>query len=194
MLNKFLQDVFFGVLGTVVILMLFSYILMFGEIPSQKVIKATISTSSNQDRVKDYISESFISFGFNGNYVSQTSKDTTLIGRYGNQTEKDSSNSSLLYIDQKTDLRTEFQVSSENLISLTNPDKKDTEININLDLYVGDSFAASAIKKTITLDQLISIHDKMMRSASDQIIPLFSFRIIRINNNEFSLQEIQNLQ
>ncbi|WP_299273620.1 hypothetical protein [uncultured Psychroserpens sp.] len=183
MLNKYLQDVFFGVLGTIVILMLFAYILMFSAIPEKKVLMASMSTENEE--LQDYISKSFISFGYNGEYIDEIERNDSLWAFYGGGQKNNETDRSILFINDTTDHATTIHILSENRLSLRSPEQLTDKINIKLSLLAGEIEHDTIFN--ISIEDVIKTQDSMILGKSNKLHSLFNVGLVRISNDKIKI-------
>ena len=194
MINKYLQDTFFGVLGAVFLLMLFAVLLKRSEIPEQKILIAQFNydqDSSVNNKNQDHLSKSFLSFGYNNKYINSFSEGPLVRSFYNINRDENQSNTSVLYLADTTNINSTIQISSENLLSFRKlgTDIRDS-VRLSFGLIVGDKENHDALSLNIPLTRLIEVQDSMALSNGSSIISLFELRIIKSPEELYFLEVI----
>jgi|GEM_PF-4413364 len=194
MINKYLQDVFFGVLGTVVILMLFAYILMYSAIPEQKVILASLeymgnNKADNDQILENYITNSFVSFGVNSRYIENGTNSRKAWTFYDYGMSGIDSAKSVLFISDTLEFTDVIQISSENVLSLSTPRTNNLDsVKLILETYIGSSISKKSV--TLPISSVLEAHSQMMLLDKETLHSIYQFRIKRLNNKTFDIVQI----
>ena len=194
MINKYLQDVFFGVLGTVVILMLFAYILMYSAIPEQKVILASLeymgnNNADNDEILDNYITNSFVSFGLNSRYIDNGTNSRNAWTFYDYGMSGIDSAKSVLFISDTLEFNDVIQISSENALSLSTPRTNNLDsVKLILETFIGSSISKKSV--ALPISSILEAHSQMLLLDKETIYPIYQFKIKRLNNKTFDIEQI----